>query len=560
MSKILVGILGGVGEIGKNMVSIEHQDEILIIDAGIIFPEEYMLGIDVVIPDISYLRKYRDKIKGIILTHAHEDHIGALPFVLPKIGIKVPIYGTKLTLGIVEERLKESGGLNFSEFRRIQPDNPEKIGNFSVDFFRVNHSIPDGIGIIIYTSLGIIVHSGDFKIDQTPVDNVKIDFSKLSKIGEKDVLLFFSDCLNVEREGYTPSERNVGESFERVFHKIDKRLIIATFASNVHRIQQAINLSFNYDRKVAIAGKNLQNIVKISNDLGYLNIPEDTLVNLTEIDNYPPSKIVILATGTQGEPMSALNKMARDEYKDVKIIPGDTVIISATPIPGNENFVFRTINNLFKKGAKVIYEEEYNMHVSGHASREELKFLLNLIKPKFVIPFHGEYRHLVKYAELAEEVGIDRERVLICESGDLIEIERDKANFSGKIAKEKILIDGLGDVGSEILRDRKILSQDGVFVISFALQEPSFSLLSEIDVITRGFIYQKMVEEIIKEIKEIIKEKIKEYSAEEFKDVSILKKNLQDVISSHLYKMTKRRPLILIFISEIKVKEVEANR
>lgn len=548
--KISVGILGGVGEIGKNMFFIEEQDGILVIDAGIIFPEEYMLGIDIVIPDFSYLLKFREKIKGIILTHAHEDHIGALPVILPRLQMKIPVYGTKLTLGILEEKLKDAGVLNFAEIKEIFPGNPEKIGNFSVDTFRVNHSIPDSIGVIVYTSEGIVIHSGDFKIDHTPVDNVKMDFAKLAKIGEENVLLLFSDCLNVDKEGYTPSERNVGESFERIFRKTSGRIIIATFASNVHRIQQIINLALNYGRKIAIAGKNLQNIIKISHKLGYLDIPEGIVIPLSEIENYPFSEIVLLATGTQGEPMSALNKMARDEFKDVKIIPGDIVIISATPIPGNENFIFKTINALFRKGAEVIYEKEDNIHVSGHASREELKFLLNLVKPKFVIPFHGEYRHLIKYLQLAEEMGIDKERVLICEAGDLIEIEGEKAIFCGKIAEEKILIDGLGDVSSEVLKDRKILSEDGVFVLSFAL-DSSFSICSEIEITTKGFVYKEMAEKIIEETKEMIKNCVEDYSREEFRDVLILKKNLQEIISSYLYKITKRRPLLLIFISEV---------
>ncbi|MEQ8237253.1 MAG: ribonuclease J, partial [Syntrophomonadaceae bacterium] len=469
--------LGGLGEIGKNMMAVRYQDTIVVIDAGLMFPEDELLGIDVVIPDISYLVENRDKVKAILITHGHEDHVGALPYVLKE--INPPIYGSRLTMGIVEGKLKEHSFDNI-KLNVVRPRDIIKVGPLEIEFIRVSHSIPDCLAIAIHTPLGIVFHTGDFKIDQTPVDGQVIDFRKMAELGEKGVLLMLSDSTNADRTGFTMSEKVVGNTFDELFGRCEGRIIVTTFASNVHRIQQAIHTAVKYDRKVAIVGRSMVNNVKISHQLGYIDIPEGTLIEMEEISKYPPERVLIATTGSQGEPLSALTRMATADHRWVGIKPGDTVIISATPIPGNEKLVNRTIDLLFRQGAEVIYQKDMSVHVSGHASQEELKLILNLIKPRYFVPVHGEYRHLMKHAQIAESLGIPRSRIFVSENGQIIEISKKKAMVAGKVTAGKVLVDGLGvgDVGNIVLRDRRQLSQDGIMIVVVSINKETGEVVS----------------------------------------------------------------------------------
>lgn len=451
--KINIIPLGGLGEIGKNMTAFRYGDDIILVDAGLMFPEEDMLGIDLVIPDITYLLENKDKVRAIFLTHGHEDHIGALPYVMKQ--INVPVYGTALTLGILQGRLKENG-VSADNCHVIKPGDKISAGAFKLGFMRVNHSIPDAIALAIRTPVGLIIHTGDFKFDQTPVDGQVTEFNRFAEYGDEGVLLLMADSTNAERPGYTPSEKMVGQTFDDEFRYAKNRIIVATFSSNVHRIQQIVDSAVRYKRKVAVIGRSMVNVVNISIELGYLKVPEGVLIDVDETSNYQPSQIVIITTGSQGEPMSALTRMANNDHKKVEILPGDTVIISATPIPGNEKLVSRTIDNLYKLGADVIYEKSNGVHVSGHASQEEIKMMHNLVRPKFFMPVHGEYRHLVKHAQLAQSLGMPRENIVIGENGAVIELTRNSIGISGRVPAGKILVDGLGvgDVGNIVLRDR----------------------------------------------------------------------------------------------------------
>ena len=464
VQKLQIIPLGGLGEIGKNMTVVRYGDEILVIDSGLMFPDEDMLGVDLVIPDITYLLENKDKIKAIVLTHGHEDHIGALPYVLKQ--IHVPVYGTRLTLGILEGRLKENG-VDSSNLHSVMQGDIINVGCFSVGFIRVNHSIPDAVGLSIKTPLGMIVHTGDFKFDYTPIDGKMTDFRRFSDLGNKGVLVMMADSTNAEREGHTPSERTVGAAFDRSFHKAKGRIIVATFSSNVHRIQQVIDTAVRYRRKVAILGRSMVNVVSISLELGYIHAPEGTIVDIDEIGRYRAEQIVVITTGSQGEPMSALTRMAMSDHRKISIAPGDTVIISANPIPGNEKMVVKTIDNLLKLGADVVYGRGEGIHVSGHASREELKLMHNLVRPKFFIPVHGEYHHLVKHAKLAIEMGMPKDHVFIGENGMVFEFTKDKGTVAGKVQAGMVMVDGLGvgDVGNIVLRDRRQLSQDGILIV-----------------------------------------------------------------------------------------------
>jgi ribonuclease J len=539
--------LGGLGEIGKNMMAIRYQDTIVVIDSGLMFPEDELLGIDLVIPDITFLVENRDKVKAILLTHGHEDHVGALPYVLKE--ICPPIYGSKLTLGIVEGKLKEHS-LSNVELNIVRPRDIVKIGPLEVEFFRVSHSIPDCMGIAIHTPLGIIFHTGDIKLDQTPVDGQVVDFRKMAELGEKGVLLMFSDSTNAERPGFTKSEKVVGNAFDEIFGKCEGRIIVTTFASNVHRIQQAISTANKYGRKVAIVGRSMVNNVKISSQLGYLDIPEDILIEMEEINKYPPEKVVIATTGSQGEPMSALTRMATADHRWVGIKPGDTVIISATPIPGNEKLVSKTIDLLFKQGAEVIYEREAGVHVSGHASQDELKLLINIIKPRYFIPVHGEYRHLVKHAQLAESLGIPRSRIFVAENGQIIEITKKKAYVAGKVTAGKVLVDGLGvgDVGNIVLRDRRQLSQDGIIIVVVTISNGL--VVSGPDIVTRGFVYVRESEQLIENAKAKVNEALEHCSRKNITEWSIIKSQIRDKLGKHLFEKTGRRPMIMPIIME----------
>lgn len=541
--------LGGLGEIGKNMTAIEFNREIIVIDAGLMFPDEDMLGIDLVIPDISYLIENKEKVKGIILTHGHEDHIGALPYVLKQ--INVPIYGTKLTLGLAKVKFEEHGMMKEVNSNCVKAGQQIKLGNFNVEFIHVNHSIADVVALAVHTPVGVILHTADFKFDHTPVDGKPTDFRRLAELGDAGVLALLSDSTNVEREGYTPSEKELSKTFEELFLQAPARILVATFASNIHRIQQIIDTAFKHERKVALVGRSMVNVASIAMELGYLRVPDGLMIELDDIDRYPANMVTIITTGSQGEPMSALSRMATSDHKKISIIPGDTVIISASAIPGNEKMVARTINRLFKQGATVIYESVSGIHVSGHASQEEQKLMINLVKPKFFIPVHGEYRHLVQHARLAVAMGMESEKVVIAEIGDVVEIGKNKIRVAGKVASGKIFVDGLGvgDVGNIVLRDRKQLSQDGILIVVVTIDKNNGQILAGPDIVTRGFVYVRESEALIEEAKGKVKlalERCTEYS-----DWATMKNQIREILGRHLYDRMKRRPMILPIIMEI---------
>ena len=550
-AKVRIIPLGGINEIGKNITVIEYKEDIVVIDCGLKFPDEDMFGIDLVIPDISYLLKNRDKIRGIFLTHGHEDHIGALPYVLRQ--LNVPVYGTKLTLGIVETKLKEHGLLSSTELIRVKPRDVIKLNSVSVEFIKTNHSIADSVAIAIHTPLGVVLHTGDFKIDYTPIDGEPMDFGRFAEIGKRGVLAMMADSTNVEKPGYTMSEKVVGESFARLFSKAKGRIIIATFASNVHRIQQIIDAARLYDRKVAVSGRSMENIVAVATELGYLEFEKDILVSIDQINKYPNEKVVIITTGSQGEPMSALTRMANSEHRKVNIVEGDTVIISATPIPGNEKLVSRVINQLFQKGAEVIYKSLAEIHVSGHACQEELKLMQSLVRPKFFIPVHGEYRHLKQHGELAVALGVPEENILIPENGGVIEVNRNSIRKNGTVSAGQVFVDGLGvgDVGNIVLRDRKHLSQDGILTVVVTLSKENNSIIAGPDIISRGFVYVRESEGLMDEAKEIVKGVLRECEESNITDWASLKTKVRDELRSYLYEKTKRKPMILPIIMEI---------
>ncbi len=549
--KIRIIPLGGLNEIGKNLTAIEYKNDIIVIDCGLRFPDEEMFGIDLVIPDISYLLKNSDKVRGIFLTHGHEDHIGALPYVLKQ--LNVPVYGTKLTLGIVETKLKEHNLLSSVELIRINPKDVVKLDTMSVEFIKTNHSIADSVAIAIHTPLGIVLHTGDFKIDYTPIDGVVADLPRFAELGRKGVIAMMADSTNVERPGYTMSESTVGETFESIFLQAKGRIIVATFASNIHRIQQIISAANKYGRKVAVSGRSMENIVAVAAELGYIEAEKDILISIDNINKYNNNQIVIITTGSQGEPMSALSRMAASEHKKVNIVPGDTVIISATPIPGNEKFVSRVINQLFKKGAEVIYEALADVHVSGHACQEELKLMHTLVKPKFFIPVHGEYRHLKQHAELAMKLGLPENNVFIGDNGDIIEITRDSIKKNGTVISGQVFVDGLGvgDVGNIVLRDRKHLSQDGILTVVVTIEKETGSVIAGPDIISRGFVYVRESEDLMEEARIIVRDALKGCEENHITEWATIKSNIKDALRLFLYEKTKRKPMILPIIMEI---------
>ena len=548
--KLQIIPLGGLGEIGKNMTVIRVDDEILVIDSGLMFPDEDMLGIDLVIPDISYLIENKDKIKAIVLTHGHEDHIGALPYVLKK--INVPVYGTRLTLGILEGRLKENG-VDSSNLHSVMQGDIINVGCFSVGFIRVNHSIPDAVGLSIKTPVGMIVHTGDFKLDYTPIDGKMTDFRRFSDLGNRGVLVLMADSTNSEREGHTPSERTVGAAFDRAFHNARGRIIVATFSSNVHRIQQVIDTAVRYKRHVAVLGRSMVNVVNISLELGYITAPEGTIVDIDEIHNYRMEQMVIITTGSQGEPMSALTRMSMSDHRKVGIVPGDTVIISVTPIPGNEKLVSKTIDNLMKLGANVIYGRNQGIHVSGHASREELKLMHNLVRPKFFIPVHGEYHHLVQHARLARELGMPKENIFISENGQILEFTRDKGQVAGKVTAGMVMVDGLGvgDVGNIVLRDRRQLSQDGILIVVVTMNKQTHRVVAGPDIVSRGFVYVRESEALMDEATARVQQALDRCEDEKVKEWAAIKSNVRDALGRYLFEKTRRRPMILPIIMEV---------
>jgi len=543
--------LGGLGEIGKNMMAVRFGENILVIDCGLMFPEEEMLGIDVVIPDITYLLENKDAVRGIVLTHGHEDHIGALPYVLKQ--LNVPIYGTRLTLGLLQGKLKEQGVAGEANMHVVKPRDTVTIGPFKVEFIRVSHSIPDAVAVAVHTPVGVIVHTGDFKIDQTPVDGEVTDFYRFAQLGERGVLVLLSDSTNVERPGYTMSERMVGATFDDIFRQARERIIIATFASNVHRLQQAITTAYRYDRKVAIIGRSMINVANIAHELGYLHVPEGTLVELEEANRLPKNKVVFLCTGSQGEPMSALTRMALGDHRQVEILSGDTIIISATPIPGNEKLVARIIDQLFKQGAHVIYEAVSGTHVSGHPSQEELKLMINLVKPRFFVPVHGEYRMLIKHAELARSMGIPAENIFVAENGQVLEFTRRSGRIAGRVTAGRVLVDGLGvgDVGNIVLRDRRQLSQDGILIVVVTISRELGQVMAGPDIVSRGFVYVRESEQLMEEARERVKEALEKCNDRGLSEWAAIKAQVRDVLGKFLYEKTRRRPMILPIIMEV---------
>ena len=549
-NKLKVIPLGGLGEIGKNMTVVEYGNDIIVIDCGVSFPEDDMLGIDLVIPDISYLEKNKDKIKAIILTHGHEDHIGALPYVLKQ--INVPIYGTKLTLGLVKSKLEEHR-INYADLHIVKAKDTVKFGSLRVEFIKTSHSIADSVALAIHTPVGIIVHTSDFKVDFTPIDGQVIDLARFASLGEQGVLALFADSTNVELPGYTMSEKTVGAVFDKMFEDAKGRIIVASFASNIHRIQQVIDAAYKYNRKLCVSGRSMVNIVNVATELGYLRMPKNMLVDIDNIGRFPDNRIVVLTTGSQGEPMSALARMAASEHRKLQIKPDDLVIISATAIPGNEKLVSKIINQLFKKGANVIYEGIMDTHVSGHACQEELKLIHTLVKPKFFIPVHGEYRHLKQHAKLAESLGMPKENIFIAELGNVLEFTSNSCRINGSVVAGRVLVDGLGigDVGNIVLRDRKHLSQDGLMVVVITMSKDDCSIIAGPDIISRGFVYVRESEGLMDDAKEVVKRVLEECEERNMTDWSSIKLSIRESLRDFLYERTKRNPMILPVIMEI---------
>ena len=549
---IKVSFLGGLNEVGKNMTLFEYGEDMFLVDCGLAFPDQDMLGVDLVLPDFTYVERNADRIRGIVITHGHEDHIGGLPYLLKV--LNVPVYGTKLTIGLIQGKLREHGLLNSASLNVIKPGDVITLGGFTVEAIHVNHSIPDALGLAIRCEGGTIVHTGDFKIDTTPIDGGMMDLGRLAEIGQEGVLCLMSDSTNAERPGFTESERKVGESFETLFRKAgNNRIIVATFSSNIHRVQQIMNVAASLGRKVALVGRSLENVVSISAELGYLNIPEGIVIDINMINRYPADKLVIITTGSQGEPMSALTRMAFSDHRKVEIHPNDYVIISATPIPGNEKTVSRVVNELMKLGADVVYEKMYEVHVSGHACQEELKMIMGIVKPKYFIPVHGELKHLRKHAGLALSMGIPKENILIADNGRVAEISKKALRCTSTVPAGRVFVDGygVGDVGSVVLRDRKHLAQDGLVIVAVCIDRESGMIVSGPDVVTRGFVYVKESEELINAAREVAVEAIEAQTDGGYFDWNSIKASLRDEISHLMYERSKRSPMILPVIMEV---------
>ncbi|MCM1088468.1 MAG: ribonuclease J [Muribaculaceae bacterium] len=548
-SRLKIIPLGGLEQIGLNITAFEYEDSIVVVDCGLAFPEDEMLGIDLVIPDITYLKDNLDKVKGFMITHGHEDHIGALPYVLKE--INVPVYATKLTMGIIENKLKEHELMNATKRKVVKFGQSINLGRFRVEFIKTNHSIVDAAALAIYSPAGVVVHTGDFKVDYTPVFGDAIDLQRFAEIGKKGVLALMCDSTNAERPGFTQSEKTVGKTFDSLFseHR-DTRIIIATFASNVDRVQQIINSAYRFDRKVVVEGRSMVNIIETASGLGYLNIPEETLIDVEQLKNYPNEKTVIITTGSQGESMAALSRMANGMHRKISIVPGDTVIFSSNPIPGNEKAVTNIINELLLKGADVIFQD---VHVSGHACQEEIKLLYTLLHPKYAIPVHGEYKHLKAQAKVVRELGIDKENIFILHSGDVLEIGEDKAEITGKVPVGAILVDGLGvgDVGNVVLRDRQHLAEDGIIVIVLALDSYNGQLVSGPDIVSRGFVYVRESDELLEEARLLVDHAVEGCLSKGQTDWGKLKSTIKDVLSEFVWKKTQRRPMILPIIMDV---------
>ena len=549
---IKVSFLGGLNEVGKNMTLFEYGEDMFLVDCGLAFPDQDMLGVDLVLPDFTYVERNADRIRGIVITHGHEDHIGGLPYLLKV--LNVPVYGTKLTIGLIQGKLREHGLLNSASLNVIKPGDVITLGGFTVEAIHVNHSIPDALGLAIRCEGGTIVHTGDFKIDTTPIDGGMMDLGRLAEIGQEGVLCLMSDSTNAERPGFTESERKVGESFETLFRKAgNNRIIVATFSSNIHRVQQIMNVAASLGRKVALVGRSLENVVSISAELGYLNIPEGIVIDINMINRYPADKLVIITTGSQGEPMSALTRMAFSDHRKVEIHPNDYVIISATPIPGNEKTVSRVVNELMKLGADVVYEKMYEVHVSGHACQEELKMIMGIVKPKYFIPVHGELKHLRKHAGLALSMGIPKENILIADNGRVAEISKKALRCTSTVPAGRVFVDGygVGDVGAVVLRDRKHLAEDGMVVVVLPISAQNGDLLAEPEIITRGFIYVKDSEELLQDLRNLTMSTAEAYRGKRGRDLNELKGAIRSAVSNYLFKATKRSPMVLPVITRL---------
>ena len=544
--------LGGLGEIGKNITLYEYDGDMFLVDCGMAFPDEDMPGIDIVIPDFTYVLENRDKIKGLVVTHGHEDHIGAIPYLLRNFNL--PIYATKLTIGLIEGKLKEHRLLGNAKLNVVKAGDTVNLGKFSVEFIHVNHSIPDAVGFAIKCAGGTIVHTGDFKIDTTPIDDRVIDIGRFAELGKEGVLALLADSTNAERPGYTSSEKLVGESLSNLFQKAgDNRIIVATFSSNIHRIQQIIDEANRCNRKVAVSGRSMLNVVSVASELGYLNVPDNVLIEIEALKNYTPAQTVIITTGSQGEPLSALHRMAFSDHRQVEIVPGDMIIISATPIPGNEKLVTKVVNELMKHGANVVYERMYDVHVSGHACREELKLIMSIVKPKYFIPLHGEQKHLMKHTDLAKLVGIPPENTLVATNGSVISVSEKGIKCNETVTAGRVFVDGLGvgDVGSIVLRDRKLLSDDGIIVVAVSIDSVTREVVSGPDIVSRGFVYVKESEDLMNEINELVCDILERCYINRIKDWSTIKTKIKDGVSKFLFTRTKRSPMVLPMIMEV---------
>lgn len=547
--KLKIIPLGGVGEIGKNMTVIEYGSDIIIVDCGMPFPDEEMPGIDVVIPDMTYIEKNAANVRGILITHGHEDHIGAVPYALQK--LNVPVYATKLTIALIEQKLTEIK-VDHADLNCVSPGDTIRLGCFSVEFIKTSHSIAGACALAINTPIGTLIHTGDFKVDYTPIDGEPIDIARLAYYGSRGVLALMSDSTNVENEGHTPSERGIGKTFEHCFDKAKGRVIVATFASNIYRIQQIADVAISFGRVVCFQGRSMVKIAEIAKELGYLQLPDESVVEVGQLKKYRDDQICVITTGSQGEPMSGLFRMANSSHK-VNVGKGDMVIISASSIPGNEKSVGRVINQLYQHGAKVIYERMADVHVSGHACKEELKLMLTLTKPKFFIPVHGEARHLYQHKELAEELGIPEEDIFVTEIGDVVELTRNKGRIAGSVTAGSVMVDGsgVGDIGNVVLRDRKLLSEDGIFTVVITLNKQTGALLAQPEILSRGFVYEKNSEELLKETRELVKAKAAQFEKNHRSSWSSIKNDIRNSIKNYLYERTKRRPMVMPIIIEI---------
>lgn len=547
--KLKIIPLGGVGEIGKNMTVMEYGSDIIIVDCGMSFPDEEMPGIDVVIPDMTYIEKNAANVRGILITHGHEDHIGAVPYALQK--LNVPVYATKLTIALIEQKLTEIK-VDHADLNCVSPGDTIRLGCFSVEFIKTSHSIAGACALAINTPIGTLIHTGDFKVDYTPIDGEPIDIARLAYYGSRGVLALMSDSTNVENEGHTPSERGIGKTFEHCFDKAKGRVVVATFASNIYRIQQIADVAISFGRVVCFQGRSMVKIAEIAKELGYLQLPDESVVEVGQLKKYRDDQICVITTGSQGEPMSGLFRMANSSHK-VNVGKGDMVIISASSIPGNEKSVGRVINQLYQHGAKVIYERMADVHVSGHACKEELKLMLMLTKPKFFIPVHGEARHLYQHKELAEELGIPEEDIFVTEIGDVVELTRNKGRIAGSVTAGSVMVDGsgVGDIGNVVLRDRKLLSEDGIFTVVITLNKQTGALLAQPEILSRGFVYEKNSEELLKETRELVKAKAAQFEKNHRSSWSSIKNDIRNSIKNYLYERTKRRPMVMPIIIEI---------